>query len=218
MKFVGIRNCDEKFRLLKCPAVDLRPLVPADVAFDCQRHIDFLKRIDAGMTPVDFPESLYWQYLIWAGKGAAGALYKCEQFSALYKRIRVEGFDQQRGVPSVAFPNIRLDGSHRAAIAVQLGLSRILVAVHDWRGCIEENHAKLQIEEARIKVKAQSDGIIGRVASTLVGVVLGRIVFVDPRRSTSETAPASSAFNIYLGIQTVNGGLIDMPESEVHHD
>jgi len=181
MKFVGIRNCREKALLQQCVTSEIREYPPNNLLLDGQRHLEFLRLVDMGMDFVDYSSTLYWKYLIFFGMSEKVALEKMRQFAEFYREIKKHGFDKQKAYGAVADNGVRLDGSHRAAIACSLGMTSLPVHYYRWEDrfsarCLEEIYA-----EARVKI-AGYHTYFGKTAFTREsGTQLGRVEIIDAR-------------------------------------
>ena len=169
MRFVGIRNSPEKARLLSGGSPRAVRVGAEDLAYDCIRHTDLLRRGEG-----DVRASLYWRYLVSVGHTDESADARCRRFLDLAATIRSEGFDPDRDPIAVSDDGMRLNGSHRAAIACSLGLVEVDVRMHSWGRGLLRLRARHVAEEARVKREAQ-EAFVGRQMPD----GRGSVVFVD---------------------------------------
>jgi hypothetical protein len=176
VEFVGVRNSAEKARLLARGTSRRERVLVRDLAYDCLRHLDFLERLDG---PDDPSGSLYWRYLVWTGHTPASADERCARFAGLTRQIESEGLDSRLEPIAVTDDGIRLNGSHRAAIARHLGVDEVEVDVYSWNGAVPGRRARRVVDEAEVKRAAQRTSL-GRTAHDRAGGgTLGRVAFVD---------------------------------------
>jgi hypothetical protein len=177
MKFVGIRNSPQKQRLLAEGTPGHERMDTGDVAFDCIRHLDFLHRAVASGAPAR--DTLYWRYLIRAGHTPAGADERCRRFAGLASAVLDDSLEQGLGSVAVTEDGVRLDGSHRAAIAHWLGLEELDVRVYRWSEVLSRWRILAALEEAAVKRSAQ-EAHLGRAAyDRRTGERLGTVAFVE---------------------------------------
>ena len=150
MIYVGVKNSRSKSRIAGRPPARTIYVNPDGLAWDCQRHIAFLRTATAkgfakgisGWDDAWMLCSAYAGWLLQTGRTEASALERCRLYLAHFAHV------QAHGVPgpwaTVTEDGLRLDGSHRAAIAVVLGHELVPVAVvpylrtdwawrHQWR-------------------------------------------------------------------------------------
>lgn len=141
MIYLGIPNSQTKSALCQRTPVRTIYVHPVDLAYDCDRHIDFLRTMD-GLpgypTEAAMLKTAYCQYLMSVGRSPVSAVQRAIRFLRLAEMWR----DGQPGKvwATVTEDGLRLDGSHRAAIAVVAGLHSVPVAVvvytrkdEEWR-------------------------------------------------------------------------------------
>lgn len=175
MRFVGVRNSPEKRAALERPPLRIERVAPDELAYDCVRHLELLRTATPASGDDELRRSLYCRFLRAGGRDDAAALAKARAFLALHARIRDEGMDYAYGRVAVTEDGIRLNGSHRAAIAAALGLERVDVEVHPWpRPARRTRHVRL---EAELKREGQ-EAWLGR------SVAGGTVAFVDARVAT----------------------------------
>ena len=179
MLFVGVRNSAEKARLLRHGTSSRSHLPAADLAYDCLRHRDFLERIKADHRLESMQESLYWRWLVATGRAHEAADHHCRVYAALVAKVLAQGYDSNRNPIAVSDDGIRLDGSHRAAIAVALGIHEVAVDVYSWRDSVAEWRTRHVRDEAHVKREAQEVYVGRSVANAGSGESLGRVVFID---------------------------------------
>jgi hypothetical protein len=177
VRFVGIRNSPEKQRVLAAGTPSRGRFGSDELAFDCVRHLDFLRRAVGSDTPVR--ETLYWRYLIRSGHTPASADRRCRQFEAHATSIARKGFGAGFLPVAVTDDGLRLDGSHRAATAHWLGLEEVDVQVYRWSEVVSRWRIRAALEEARVKRAAQ-EAHLGRPAyDSSTGSRLGTVAFVE---------------------------------------
>lgn len=177
MLYVGIPNSAEKAALLERRPGERLEVPPTDLAFDCIRHLDFLRRVEKD-DETAFPETLYWKTLLLRGRTEETALARCRRFSELHASVSKRGVDYALGRVAVTTEGMRLNGSHRAAIAAFLGLPSLEVDVHEWTGLPPRSQRRLQ-EEVTLKREGQLEWLGRSVADARTGEPLGRVAFVD---------------------------------------
>ena len=180
VEYVGIRNWKEKATLLRKGQYVLQEVPAEELAFDCVRHIEFLEQIERLPTR-NFSDTLYWKYLLSRGRSEHHAQQKCEQFVALYESVRSQGIDYSQGYVAVTEDGIRLNGSHRAAIAYVLGIETLRVRVYKWEEIFPPKRVRYIQEEARLKRDAQKRFLGKRVHLLRKEWDVRRVVFVDVR-------------------------------------
>lgn len=130
MIYVGVENSPMKVRIAtRVPARTIY-VDPTDLAWDCQRHLAFLR--DAERHQADTWDEVwmlrsdYAGWMLQGGRTHRAVLARCRRFLEQLAEIRQRGLDGPWA--TVTADGIRLDGSHRAAIAVLLGKDRVPVA------------------------------------------------------------------------------------------
>lgn len=178
MNAVGIRNSPAKVRLLSRGVATEERMAPAGLAWDCIRHVDLVERARTGERGDALRASLYWRYLrTAAGHSEESADRRCERFAALVDAIANEGYDDRDPI-AITDDWMRLDGSHRSAVASALGVESVAVRVYRWRDVLSSWRARPMTEEARVKRAAQ-EAALDREALDATGATLGRVAFVD---------------------------------------
>lgn len=172
MTYVGVRNSPEKARLLERGTPRRIELPAAELAYDCIRHREFVELLLSGADPEAWRASLYWRFMRSSGRAPVSADGRCRRFADLVAAIRRDGLDADRDPIAVTDDGIRLDGSHRAAIAAVLGAGTITVDEYSWDGAVPGWRRRHVAEEARVKRETQ-EAMLGREVAT------GRVVFVD---------------------------------------
>ena len=150
MIYVGVENSRAKSRIAGRNPVQTISVNATDLAWDCQRHIGFLREAVARGDREQYNHwmllSPYAGWLLHTGRTEAEAVVRCQNFLAHFVKVRAHGI--QGPWATVTEDGIRLDGSHRAAIAVVLGMEQVPVAVvpylrtdwnvrHQWRALRE---------------------------------------------------------------------------------
>lgn len=180
LRFVGVRRYPESARLLAEGSPRRATVASVDLAYDCVRHRDFLSRVMADESAEAMRETLYWRYLVSTGRTADAADARCRGFAELLESIRTDGFDASRGESiAVTDDGIRLNGSHRAAIAQALALGAVEVALYSWRAVFSTRRIRHILEEARVKREAQAAFVGREVALAGEDEPHGRVAYVD---------------------------------------
>lgn len=209
MNFVGVQNCPIKSAIMASDTGRLQDFAPMDLAFDCIRHIDFLRRLEQGMTEDEFPASLYWKYIRLKGGNETKALVKSRRLKDLFASVKAKGFLPGTPHAEVTTDGIRLDGSHRAAAAAVLGLDTLTVRIH--AAGTTQAAARLT-EEAAVKRAAQT-AAVGKTAYLHPDQpAIGRVAFVDAR-------PAPVFKRLFAGVRWIPVAVVEMPNGElIEHD
>lgn len=130
MIYVGVENSHAKVRIATRGVLRTIYVDPADLAWDCQRHLAFLrdaeKHLRDGWEEAWMLRSAYAGWMLHTGRTAGAALARCRRFLERLAEIRLHGLDGPWA--TVTADGIRLDGSHRAAIAVILEKESVPVA------------------------------------------------------------------------------------------
>ena len=130
MIYVGVENSTAKVRLATRGPSRMIYVDPVDLAWDCQRHIAFLREAEThrkdGWEEAWMLRSSYAGWILHTGRTSRAALARCRIFRERLAEIRLHGLDGPWA--TVTVDGIRLDGSHRAAIAVVLALASVPVA------------------------------------------------------------------------------------------
>lgn len=130
MIYVGVENSNAKVRIATRGPSRTIYVDPADLAWDCQRHIAFLRdaerHLKNGWDEAWMVRSAYAGWMLQSGRTQGAVLARCRRFLERLAEIRLRGLDGPWA--TVTGDGIRLDGSHRAAIAVILELSSVPVA------------------------------------------------------------------------------------------
>jgi hypothetical protein len=210
VRCVGIRNSPEKARLLARGRSRAARLADGDLAYDCIRHLDFLER--GGRDP---RATLYWRYLVFTGRTAEAADARCRRFAELAEKIRTDGFDPARDPIAVTDDGMRLNGSHRAAIARSMGLGEVEVRVYSWDGALPSWRVRHVAEEARVKRDAQEQYLGREAADAATGEPLGRVAFVDAEVPGRVAAAFGRKARPALFLEREDGSLERRPAQEV---
>ena len=177
MRYVGVRNSPEKARLLERGVAHRVDRPVADLAYDCIRHRAFVELVLAGADPEAWRASLYWRFMRHSGRSPESADGRCRRFAELIAGVRRDGLDPDRDPIAVTDDGIRLDGSHRVAIAATLGTGTLAVDEYAWDGTVAAWRRRHVAEEARVKRETQ-DALLGRDVAA-GGSPAGRVAFVD---------------------------------------
>src|SRR3990167_746289 len=120
MIYVGVENSTAKVRIATRGPSRTIYVDPADLAWDCHRHVAFLRDAEKHLADSwDEAWMLRSQYAGWmlqGGRSQRTVLVRCRMFLERVADIRTHGLDGPWA--TVTVDGIRLDGSHRAAIAV----------------------------------------------------------------------------------------------------
>jgi hypothetical protein len=176
--FVGIRKGPEKAALL-ARGTGRRALLPTHaLAFDCLRHAALLRAVDADADDVDLLGTVYGKFQRAAGRSEQEARARCRRFADLYRSVRAHGFDAAEPPPAVTEDGIRLDGSHRVAIAHHLTLPELEVAVFRLEDAVAGRRLEEIREEARVKRDGQERAVGRRAVDRADGKEIGLVVAV----------------------------------------
>ncbi len=157
MIYVGVPNSEQKSLMARRPPVRTIHVTSEELAWDCVRHIRFL---DVFLNvrrprPCDMLQTEYAAWLRQMGRKDVAILDRCKKFLRLCETWKTPPDGSLWAV--VTEDGLRLDGSHRAAVAVSLGRAAVPVGVigylpsdDSWR--IE----MLKIREAKIREVAES--------------------------------------------------------------
>jgi len=130
MIYVGVENSNAKVRIATRGPVRTIYVDPTELAWDCHRHIAFLrdaeKHLKDGWDEAWMVRSQYAGWMLQGGRSQRTVLVRCRMFLERVADIRTHGLDGPWA--TVTVDGIRLDGSHRAAIAVILELESVPVA------------------------------------------------------------------------------------------
>lgn len=131
MIYVGVENSRGKSRIAGRQPIRTVYVHPEDLAWDCQRHIAFLreaaKRGEGTWDEAWMVCSAYAGWFLETGRTIEAVRVRCQNFLAHFAHVRAQGVDGPWA--TVTEDGLRLDGSHRAAIAVVLGGPMVPVAV-----------------------------------------------------------------------------------------
>ncbi len=183
IKCVGIRNSQQKKWLTSQEFDQIAIVQTKDLTFDCMRHLDFLEHYDKYGSQADFSSTLYWRYYISFGHPPELAQHRCDRFGKLYKKLKTQDLDRDIGHIKVTEDGIRLDGSHRSAIAFFLGIDQVEVDCYRWKGALRYFDPGNMRLEANTKRKLQIEYLGRKVYDRNNTQYLGEIVFVEARLS-----------------------------------
>jgi len=195
---VGIRNSPQKKWLTSQEFVQRSIVKTKDLTFDCMRHLDFLAFYDKFGAKADFSSTLYWRYYISFGHPPELAQHRCDRFGKLFEKFKSEELDRDVGRIKVTEDGIRLDGSHRSAIAYYRGIEEIEVDCFLWGWIyklVDPGNMKL---EAETKRKLQKEYLGRKVYHRSDNQFLGEVVFVEARPTKPATSRLSWLFTRYL--------------------
>src|SRR3990172_1854205 len=141
MIYVGVPNSPTKARLTNRKPSRTIHVEAHNLAWDCVRHREFLHQVlrhrDTGYQAWMLTTA-YAAYLLKTGRTMWAVHQRCGRFANLLMRIKEQGWQGPWAV--VTDDGLRLDGSHRAAVAAVLSLGSIPVSVvpylpadADWR-------------------------------------------------------------------------------------
>lgn len=156
MIYVGVENSPKKREVAAREPSKTIYVAAEDLAWDCTRHVEFLNRFlsqASGGYHVWMITSQYFGWLKQTGRGNEAALARCVKFLELFQSIRELGCWGTWA--TVTDDGIRLDGSHRAAIAVALHIPIVSVSVSPyhkgdeaWRRMTQEYRTRRIAKEA----------------------------------------------------------------------
>lgn len=144
---------------------------PDNLCFDCHRHIDLILRYREGE---DLSDTYY--YLInrfYSQKPESVIKEKIKRFINFFEEIKKNGFSQDEANINVTETGVRLDGSHRVAIASVLGIEKIKVKVVQPEGKCLKILTKERDERAYYYKKYVGLEVF------LKGVYEGRVIYTD---------------------------------------
>lgn len=123
--YMGVPNSAKKAEIVAREPIEIIEVQPEQMTLDCQRHIQFLREYSESFDPRKVLQSEYATWLL-RTRSEVDTLNKCKRFITLLNTMQ-----NDRGGPwgKILYGNIKLDGSHRAAIAVHLRKKIIPVAV-----------------------------------------------------------------------------------------
>ena len=157
MIYVGIPNSMEKSLMVKRPSVKAIYVTPEELAWDCLRHVRFLEVFSTVRRPRT-SDLLSSDYALWLRKTArtdSAILAKCRSFLWLYEEWGRNAEGKSWAV--VTEDGLRLDGSHRAAVAVVLGKSVVPVDEVAYRESDQPwRREMMRIRDAKIREVAES--------------------------------------------------------------
>jgi len=216
MKFVGIRNSLAKRKVLQNGVFSIRTQLSLDLSYDCIRHIDFLRLVNAGMVESEYQETLYWKYILLKGGSPEKAIFRARQLRDLFLSVQQGALKPSESYGAVTEDGIRIDGSHRAAIATVLGISSLAVQVYSWEEHASRTEIAAILEETRVKREAQ-DAYLGKRAYSPKGkLLIGTVAFVDvwPERRLWHIF-SSTSWRPVVVIKTQDGGLVEHAVDQV---
>lgn len=133
MRFVGIENSRFKREMVSL-ASQVGKIVtlalPSVTAKDCNRHFELLKLFDKNVR--DYSHTEYWKFNLSNKKKKNDITKKIERFNHLYKLIKENGYDYNKGYIILTEDGARLDGSHRGSIIEHLRYKKIDVLMTKW--------------------------------------------------------------------------------------
>jgi hypothetical protein len=133
MKYFGVSNSPVKRKASTSASFEYVEVSTEELAFDCMRHIDLLRRYEERK---DLEKSFYFVNSLFFSKRKANAIKnKINHFIQLYETIKLNGYSENvPGYQDIVITDngIRLDGSHRAAIAYFLNIKKIKVKYVKW--------------------------------------------------------------------------------------
>jgi len=178
MNYIGIKNCPEKALLVQSSDFQLRDISTKSLSYDCGRHLDFLDKLLA-LKDCFFPQyTLYYAfYAFLMGEDQANA--KCQHFLELFKTIQSEGFRTEETTIAVTTDGVRLDGSHRSAIALMLGIETVPVKVYQWESLFSDRKIRHIREEIDIKRRCRFQRQAWKAYDRTNGQYLGEVVYTD---------------------------------------
>lgn len=180
---IGVKNSRVKKWLAEQTPIHIIQIAPEAAGYDCVRHIDFLKYWKYDKENIR--KSIYWQYTARTKGNKSEADAKCEYFGGLFDSVCANGWNGAKYPIAITNDGIRLDGSHRSAMATVLGITSIHAAVYSWKQVPFWNQreaSELQKEAISKRiiyeaVKLRGDSVISRKN----GVYLGRFIHVETK-------------------------------------
>lgn len=190
MKYFGVSNSYIKARATCSKTYEYREVSSESLAFDCMRHMDLISRYEEGK---DLKKSFYFVFSkFFSGRDKRTINEKIKNYISFYEKIKRGGYrDDIQGFKDLVITDngIRLDGSHRAAIACFLGIKSLRVKYIKWNLlyyvlCRERTKKEFYYERFRNK-EVYKDGVyLGKVLYTdwvpikKAGLLLGRIYHI----------------------------------------
>jgi len=178
MDYIGIAAWREKLTLLKSEHFDRCSVATKALTLDCERHLDFLDAYldkNKNFSPRD---TLYYAYYkFFAGESIA--IEKCKKFAFQIDRSLVSKPDLAEEYIDVTDDGIRLDGSHRASIALAIGIEQLPVRVFRWKSLFPENRISHIRKELALKRDARSTFQPSKVFESDSGNYLGELIYKD---------------------------------------
>ena len=178
MDYIGIANWREKLILSKSELFEIRSVATKSLTFDCERHLDFLYAyLDKSQDFFPNKTLYYAYYTYFAGESTAKA--KCEIFASQIDRLLASKPKLAEECIDITDDGARLDGSHRASIALAVGIDTLPVRVFRWDNIFPENKISHIRKEIALKRKARSTFQPSKVFESCSGSYLGELIYID---------------------------------------
>ena len=178
-KFVGVRNSPHKKKLIAQGSIRGDIVSTEELTFDCMRHLEFLDHYENHGPQADFSSTLYWRFMISFGRTPNSAQAKCERFGQLYESLKGQQLDREIGRIKITQDGIRLDGSHRSAVAKFLGIDSLEVDIFQWKGLLRYVDPGRMKLEANTKRDLQEKYLGKNIFHSSDNRYLGKVVFVE---------------------------------------
>jgi len=197
---IGVKNSKVKKWLADQPPIQIIQISPETASYDCIRHIDFLKywKYDRD----NFRKSIYWRYMVRAKGSDIAADEKCLYFGSLFDAICNNGWNGSEHPIAITDDGVRLDGSHRSAIAKVLGIQGIHARIYSWKqvSFFSKWEAKKLQQEAVYKRYIYDAAKINnnRVISRKNNLYLGRFIHVETRLQDFSILPTKHEFIVMI--------------------
>ena len=152
MPIIGIPGWDWKGVVDKYAEDHMRVLrlsVSKDICYECERHYQLLQFFDEDRL---YKGSEYEMYQQGLGKSSYEIKGRARKFKKLYRAIKKRGMDVSKPLPVITDNGCRINGSHRFAILIHLGVKEVVVNVVRLKDVFHGarlERIKAQVEECR---------------------------------------------------------------------
>ena len=152
MPIIGIPGWDWKGIVDKYAETHVYPMrfsVSKALCYECERHYQLLQLFDADRSYKGSEYAIYQQGL---GKSSHEIKQRVRKFKKLYRAIKRRGMDESKPLPVITDNGCRINGSHRFAILIHLGIKEAAVNVVRLKDVFHGaklERIKVQVEECR---------------------------------------------------------------------
>lgn len=122
------------------------------LGYECSRHLELLSLFDDGIT--DYQQTEYFRYHRGNKKNNKSINRKIEKFKNLYNDIKDKGCLVP---PVITDDGCRIDGSHRIAILIHLGIKETAINLVKYENVFDRKRA-IEIREDNIKYRQNHYG------------------------------------------------------------